>query len=82
KRSTAVFMPQKVVDLLPQALNKSLALQEGKKSSAISVLYTLDAKTLKLKYTWVGESVIVPSAVISVEEVSKTLESGDPTGLV
>lgn len=78
KRSTAVFMPQKVVDLLPQALNKALTFEAGKNSAAISVVYTLDARTLKLKYTWVGESVVVPSAVMSTEDITNTLESGNP----
>lgn len=77
KRSTAVFMPQKVVDLLPQALNKSLTLETGKNSACISVVYTLDAKTLKLKNTWVGESVVVPSAVMSTGDISSALESGN-----
>lgn len=82
KRSTAVFMPQKVVDLLPQALNKSLTLEAGKKSATISVVYTLDAKTLKLKYTWIGESAAIPSAVMSVEEISRTLENGNSTAYI
>ncbi|GAV56163.1 hypothetical protein ZYGR_0BA00690 [Zygosaccharomyces rouxii] len=78
KRSTAVFMPQKVVDLLPQALNKSLTLEAGKSSATLSVVYTLDARTLKLKYTWVGESVVVPSAVMSTGDITNTLESSKP----
>lgn len=70
KRSTAVFMPQKFVDLLPQALNKSLTLAPGKESACISVVYTLDGKTLKVKSTWIGESVVQPSGTISVDDLS------------
>lgn len=77
KRSTSVFMPQKVVDLLPQALNKSLTLGKGKKSATISVIYTLDAKTLRVRSTWIGESVVVPSSVVTAEDITKSCESGE-----
>lgn len=70
KRSTAVFMPQKVVDLLPQAVNSSLTFAAGKKSATISVVYTLDKKTLKVKSTWIGESVVQPSTSLVLEKLT------------
>lgn len=77
KRSTAVFMPQKFVDLLPQALNKSLTLAPGKKSACISVVYTLDGKTLKTKSTWIGETIVQPSSTISIDTISSQISKGD-----
>ncbi|QLL33420.1 hypothetical protein HG536_0E03310 [Torulaspora globosa] len=70
KRSTAVFMPQKVVDLLPQAVNASLTFAAGKKSATISVVYTLDKKTLKVKSTWIGESTVQPFAPFVVDKLT------------
>lgn len=70
KRSTSVFMPQKIVDLLPQAVNSSLTFAADKKSATISVIYTLDKKSLRVKSTWIGESVVKPSSSLRVEDLT------------
>ncbi|QLG70491.1 hypothetical protein HG535_0A04310 [Zygotorulaspora mrakii] len=75
KRSTSVFMPQKSVDLLPQALNKSLTLEKDKASATISIVYTLDVNTFKVKSTWVGESIVRPSSLITIDEVTARCNS-------
>ncbi|CCK73018.1 mRNA-binding translational repressor SSD1 KNAG_0M01650 [Huiozyma naganishii CBS 8797] len=77
KRSTAVFMPQKVVHLLPHALNAALTLQQGKESPTISVIYTLDMKTLKVKSTWIGETNITPHRVVTLEDIDTALIDGE-----
>ncbi|CCF58293.1 hypothetical protein KAFR_0E01390 [Kazachstania africana CBS 2517] len=68
KRSTSVFMPQKTVDLLPQLLNEFLTLKPGNEAATISVVYTLDAETMKIKSTWIGETIISPSNIMDVQE--------------
>lgn len=69
KRSSSVFMPQKVVHLLPEALNKSLTLSIEKKSATLSTVFTIDANTFEVKSTWIGESIIFPSSSITNEEM-------------
>ncbi|KAK5963113.1 mRNA-binding translational repressor SSD1 PWA37_004816 [Arxiozyma heterogenica] len=69
KRSTGVFMPQRVVNLLPQALNDGLTFKANKENAAISIVYTLDVKTLKIKSTWIGESVITPGSIVDITTV-------------
>lgn len=78
KRSSAVFMPQKLVSLLPQSFNDTLSLAPGKESPTISVVYTLDSSTLRVQSTWVGESIISPSNILSLEQLDEKLLSGNP----
>ncbi|CAL9729716.1 protein Ssd1p [Monosporozyma unispora] len=69
KRSTSVFMPQKVVNLLPQALNDVLTFGQNKENATISIIYTLDAETLKLKSTWIGETIVTPTNIIDLSAI-------------
>lgn len=69
KRSTSVYMPQRVVNLLPQALNDGLTFKTNKENAAISIVYTLDAKTLKIKSTWIGESIVTPGSIVDITTV-------------
>lgn len=82
KRSTSVFMPQKLVNLLPQALNKTVALGKDKESATISVVYTLDSTTFKIKSSWIGESVIKPSRLITVAEITEEYNSQKQTAFL
>ncbi|CAI4973885.1 CGH_1_collapsed_G0011320.mRNA.1.CDS.1 [Saccharomyces cerevisiae] len=79
KRSSAVFMPQKLVNLLPQSFNDELSLAPGKESATLSVVYTLDSSTLRIKSTWVGESTISPSNILSLEQLDEKLSTGSPS---
>ncbi|CAL9734586.1 protein Ssd1p [Monosporozyma servazzii] len=69
KRSTGVFMPQKVVNLLPQALNDALTFQTNKENATISIIYTLDIETLKLKSTWIGETIVIPTKIVDLSAI-------------
>ena len=73
KRSLGVFMPQKIVNLLPNELNKSLKLEKDRMSATISVVYTLNSQDYSIKSTWIGESVVSPSLSMSIEEIDKEL---------
>ncbi|CCD24065.1 mRNA-binding translational repressor SSD1 NDAI_0C04050 [Naumovozyma dairenensis CBS 421] len=77
KRSSGVFMPQKVVNLLPKALNESLSLKKDKKSATLSVIYTLNAETLEIRSTTVCESIILPSRFMTAKEIDDNLASDD-----
>ncbi|EDO18881.1 hypothetical protein Kpol_1023p50 [Vanderwaltozyma polyspora DSM 70294] len=70
KRSSAVFMPQTTVNLLPKTLNESLKLDQNKTSATLSVVYSLDVKSLEVKSCWIGETVISPSSVISIDDIT------------
>ena len=75
KRSTGVFMPQKIVSLLPVAVNEALTLAAGKTSPTVSVVYALDADTLAVKSTWFGESIVVPTALKSLDDIENEVDS-------
>ena len=76
KRSSGVYMPQKVVDLLPETLNDAISLKPNKSTLAISVVYTLDPSTLKIKETWIGTSNVTPTGKMSVSELDKRYNTG------
>ncbi|KAL3231178.1 Protein SSD1 [Nakaseomyces bracarensis] len=76
KRSSGVFMPQKVVNLLPETMNNALSLKPNKNTLTLSVVYTLEPTTLKIKDTWVGTSNVIPSATMSITELDKRYSSG------
>ncbi|CCC70741.1 hypothetical protein NCAS_0F02570 [Naumovozyma castellii] len=75
KRSSGVFMPQKSVELLPRAVNNSITLEANKESATISVVYDIDINSFQIKSTWIGESVIKPSTLLSIDEIDRRLKS-------
>ncbi|CEP63761.1 mRNA-binding translational repressor SSD1 LALA0_S09e01904g [Lachancea lanzarotensis] len=78
KRSSSVFIPQKVVNLLPQTLNDALTLKAGRSSATISVIYGFD-RNYSITSTWVGESIITPVSNITFEELNTQLDSSSPS---
>ncbi|SCU86948.1 LAMI_0D04170g1_1 [Lachancea mirantina] len=81
KRSSSVFIPQKVVNLLPEALNAALTMEVGKPSATISVLYKLD-HNLKMQGVTVCESLVVPSLVKSLDDIEEEIVSNKPSEFV
>lgn len=81
KRSSGVFIPQKVVHLLPQTLNDALTLKEGKTSATISVVHRFD-KSFKVLSTWIGETLITPESSITFQEINEQVSSGSLTRFV
>ena len=79
KRSSSVFMPQRVVHLLPKTLNEFFNLQQQKESATISVIFKLDAETFAVQSTRIIESVIVPSETRTLAdiELGLTPDKGD-----
>ncbi|CCH58086.1 hypothetical protein TBLA_0A02870 [Henningerozyma blattae CBS 6284] len=77
KRSSAVFMPQKIVNLLPKVLNDSLTLAPGKKSATLSVICLLNKETYEIKSTWIGETVINPTASLSISQIDEAITNSD-----
>lgn len=82
KRSSAVFMPQKTVNLLPKVLNDTLSLEVDKKSATLSVIYQLDPKNYEIISTWVGETVISPSSILSIAEISEAINTSNTTPFI
>ncbi|AET38685.1 mRNA-binding translational repressor SSD1 Ecym_3186 [Eremothecium cymbalariae DBVPG len=73
KRSSAVFMPQKTVYLLPQAMNEFLTFQPGKNSPTISVIYTLDANNFGVISCRICEGLVLPHMVSTYDGLNKEL---------
>ncbi|SCV03389.1 LAME_0H10022g1_1 [Lachancea meyersii CBS 8951] len=78
KRSSSVFIPQKVVNLLPQTINDSLTLKVGRTSATLSVVYGFSSN-YEITSTWIGESIINPASTITFEELDNQLASSSPS---
>ncbi|SCV05578.1 LANO_0H10572g1_1 [Lachancea nothofagi CBS 11611] len=81
KRSSGVFIPQKVVHLLPLTLNDALTLKQGRSSATISVVYRFNPR-YELISTWIGETIITPSSSITFQELNEQLASDSPSSFV
>lgn len=81
KRSSGVFIPQKVVNLLPQTLNDALTMKNGRTSATLSVVYRFDSN-LKVVSTWIGETLITPESSITFKEMNKQLGSDSASPFV
>ncbi|SCW02706.1 LAFE_0F12486g1_1 [Lachancea fermentati] len=81
KRSSSVFMPQKIVNLLPKAFNSALTLETGKVSPTISVVYQLDS-SFEIVSTWIGEATALPSSVKTFDEINNEFAQAQPSSFV
>ncbi|SCU87920.1 LADA_0E07030g1_1 [Lachancea dasiensis] len=81
KRSSGVFIPQKVVHLLPQTLNDALMLKPGKATATISVVYRFNTN-FDIVSTWMGESLVNPTSSLTFQEINMQLTSGSPSSFV
>ena len=68
--------------LLPKQLNNSLALTKDKLSATISVVYKIDASSLDIVSTWIGESTIVPADLLTFDQVNKEITSGNASKFI
>ncbi|BAO39718.1 protein SSD1 [Kluyveromyces marxianus] len=74
KRSSAVFMPQTTVHLLPASLNEFLSLQPDKISNTLSVVYELHPENFDVISTWIGETRVKPTTTLTHERLNQELE--------
>lgn len=75
KRSSSVFLPQKVVDLYPQQVNKLISFKENVKNLALSVVFEIDTTNFEVEDLFIHESVIVPKQIVNYDFFDKILEN-------
>ncbi|KAG5417754.1 SSD1 [Candida metapsilosis] len=73
KRSSSVFLPQKVVHLYPQEVNKLISFKENVKNLALSVVFEIDTTNFEVEDIFIHESVIVPKQIVNYDFFDKIL---------
>lgn len=81
KRSSSVFLPQKLAHLLPPAVNDIISFKENEHNLAISVVFEIDTTNFEVEDLYIHESVIVPKQVVNYDSVDKIL-AGESIDLV
>ncbi|AMD19207.1 HBR306Cp [Eremothecium sinecaudum] len=74
KRSTAVFMPQRSVQLLPDSVNKHLNLEAGRQTATLSVIYKIHPKTYEVISYEINESLVEPKALLTFEQLNREFD--------
>lgn len=76
KRSTSVFLPQKVSNLYPKQLMNLASFKENEKGLAVSVVFEIDTTSFEVRDVHIHESVIVPKALVTYDAVDAILDNG------
>lgn len=76
KRSSAVFLPQKVSHLYPKQLLRVASFQENEKALAVSVVFEIDTTSFGVCDARAHESVILPKALVTFDAVDSILDGG------
>ncbi|KAK6199281.1 exoribonuclease complex, subunit Rrp44/Dis3 [Scheffersomyces amazonensis] len=74
KRSSSVFLPQKVEHLFPQSLMDIISFKENEKNLAISVVFEIDTSNFEVEDLYIHESIIVPKQLVTYDAVDSILE--------
>lgn len=73
KRSSSVFLPQKVVNLFPNQVNKLVSFKENEKNLAISVVFEIGTSNFEVEDLYIHESIIVPKQLVSYDSFDTIL---------
>lgn len=80
KRSTSVFLPQKLSHLYPKQLIDLVSFKANEKSLAVSVVFEIDTTLFEVCEVHMKESVIIPKALVTYDSVDTILDNGmDPS---
>ncbi len=78
KRTTSVYLVDRVVPMLPEVLSNDLcSLVEGVDRLTMSAVFVIDQKTAEVKEKWFGETVIHSAKRFTYEEAQEVLEGRD-----
>ncbi|SGZ46946.1 CIC11C00000001898 [Sungouiella intermedia] len=81
KRSSSVFLPQKVSHLYPVELNDEASFEENMKSLAISVVFEIDTTNFEVEDVHIHESVVIPKSLVTFDEVDDILNNNPPESI-
>ncbi len=74
KRTTSVYLVDRVVPMLPEVLSNDLcSLVEGVDRLTMSAVFVMDTKTLEIKERWFGETVIHSAKRFTYEEAQDVI---------
>lgn len=81
KRSSSVFLPQKVAHLYPERLNEMMSFKENERNLAISVIFEIDTTSFEVEDLHIHESVIVPKQLVSYDDFDAILNGQEVEGI-
>lgn len=73
KRGVSVFLKSRTYNMLPEAFNRNISFQTGRKSLALSIVFKLEIQSARVIETWIGESIIKPQSIITFDDMEKVL---------
>lgn len=74
-RGTTVYLADRRFDMLPSVLSERIcSLRHKVDRYAVSVIWTMDAKTCKVLDTWFGRSIIRSSCEMEYEQAQQLLD--------
>lgn len=77
KRATSVYLPDRVLPMLPERLSNELcSLRPGEEKYTFSVVLTVSKQGV-IKDTWIGKTVIRSDRRFTYEEVQEIIEGAD-----
>lgn len=74
KRSSSVFLPQKVTHLFPAQVNDLISFKENEKNLALSVTFEIDTTNFEVEDLYIHESVIVPKQIVKYDSFDQILD--------
>ncbi|EGW31100.1 uncharacterized protein SPAPADRAFT_63027 [Spathaspora passalidarum NRRL Y-27907] len=77
KRSSSVFLPQKMVSLYPRHVQQMISFTENERNLAVSVIFEIDTLNFEVEDLYIHESVIVPKQVVNYDSFDKVLVGGE-----
>lgn len=75
KRSSSVFLPQKVAHLYPTQINDIISFKENEKNLAMSVVFEIDTTTFEVENIHIQESIIVPKLLVTYDAMDAILDN-------
>ncbi|ABN64374.2 Exosomal 3'-5' exoribonuclease complex, subunit Rrp44/Dis3 [Scheffersomyces stipitis CBS 6054] len=74
KRSSSVFLPQKIAHLFPEQVNEVLSFKENERNLALSVVFEIDTANFEVEDLYIHESIVVPKQLVSYDAFDSILE--------
>ncbi|ODV67962.1 RNB-domain-containing protein [Hyphopichia burtonii NRRL Y-1933] len=75
KRSSSVFLPQKVAQLFPEQVNELISFKENQRNLAVSVIFEIDTENFEVEDLYIHETIIVPKQLVSYDTFDAILEN-------
>lgn len=81
KRSSSVFLPQKITHLFPQQVNNLISFKENERNLALSVVFEIDTTNFEVEDLYIHESIIVPKQIVKYESFDRILDGKQVTNI-